>query len=115
MIEIELPVMAKVPPKYLFPTIALSEIFGPEEWDDFLKTLREVERACGSNKNDRLVTLIVICIESGVDTMSNLIGVLRLLEYHPRHVAKIVKIWTGSNPDRHYWTRDSSGKYYLIR
>lgn len=115
MTQISVPGVATAPPKYLFPTFALSAIFGPDEWDDFLKTLREVERACGSNKNDRLVTLIVICIESGVDTMSNLIGVLRLLNYKPRHVAKIVKIWTGSNPDRHYWTRDSAGKFYLIR
>jgi len=115
MLDIILPGVASAPPTYQFPTIALSEIFGPEEWDDFLKTVRDVESESGPNRNDRLVTLIIVCIDNGVDTMSNLIGMLRLLDYNPRHIAKIIRIWTGSNPDRHYWNRDSAGKYYLIR
>ena len=100
---------------YQFPPFALSSVFGPDEWDEFLSTLREIERGCGLNSNDRAATLIAVCIESQIDTMANIIGVLEPFGYERGHIAKIVRLWTGNNPDRYWWSVDVTGNYRVIR
>lgn len=101
-------------PQYQFPPLEVVDIFKPHEWDDFLRELRNVDRECGENKNDRVVVLAAICIERKINTMGLIIHVLGLLGYNRGHVAIIVKSWTGRNPDRHLWLVDSAGKYHTL-
>ena len=97
-----------------FPPFELCSIFGPVEWDKFLKDLRVVERTCGENSNDRLAALIAICIENEIDTMGYIIHVLVPFGYKRGHVAIILKSWTGRNRDRHLWFVDAAGKYHSL-
>lgn len=115
MLDIVLPGVAAAPPPYQFPPVGLDSVFDPDEWDEFLDNLREIESACGSNKNECVAILIAVCIENKIDTMAHIIGVLVPFGYDRGHVAKIVRLWTGSNPVRCWWTLDGSGKYRAIR
>lgn len=98
-----------------FPPFELSSVFGPDEWDKFLATLRTVEVDCSPNKNDRVAALATVCIDNQIDTMGLILGVLGPFGYDRRHVAKIVRLWTGNNPDRYLWNVDGAGKYRCIQ
>ena len=101
-------------PQYQVPPVELASVFRPDAWAKFLRELRKVKCACGDNQNDCATVSIAMCIDNKIDTMRLIRDVLALVGYNPRHIAIIVNLWTGRNPDRHLWNVDSSGKYQMI-
>ena len=101
-------------PRYIFPPLELVGIFKPLEWNEFLRDLRKVRSTCGRNQNDCAVVSIAMCIDNKIDTMRLIRDVLALVGYNPRHVAIMVKLYTGRHPDRHLWNLDNAGRYHTI-
>lgn len=101
-------------PEYQFPPFELTGFLGPDEWDEFLRELRKVKSAYGENQNDCAAVSIAMCIDNKIDTMRLIRDVLALVGYNPRHVAIMVKLYTGLNPARHLWIVDSAGKYHSL-
>lgn len=85
---------------------------GSHEW---FNGLRDLLAACGAgtNKNDRVEVLIAACISDGLDTGSRIIGVAKLLGFHPRHAGKTLNLGTGNNPRVNLWRRSDEGQYSL--
>ena len=75
--------------------------------------LRRLIADCGpsANKNDKVWVAISACIDEGVDTRPQIVGVIKALGFDPRHVAMLLNSATGDNPARHTWKRDTEGHY----
>ena len=89
-------------------------MFEPDEWHQFLRELGELERACGSNKHDRVMMVLHACIDRGIDKMGSLLSVLSSLGYNRGHVARMLKDRTGNIPGVHFWACDAEGRYRNI-
>jgi hypothetical protein len=79
---------------------------------ELLEELRELDRSLDPtvNKNDRVIVLITALIDAGVNTRSQIVGVLTNLAFDRGHVALQLKHGTGDNPDRFRW-RAEAGMY----
>ena len=90
--------------------------FDPDEWNNLQRELRELDNLLGGsvNKHDCCLTLIVVCIENGVDLTNEIIGAIRPLGYSNFHIGKLIHDNTGNDPKRHRWSRDASGHHTLL-
>ena len=93
------------------PAIALKSRYTDDEYERFLVGLRELDAACGPNKNDSVTALICACIDEGINAGSQIITVLSMVGYNSKHVGATLHHNTGSNHERFQWTRDETGAY----
>lgn len=84
-----------------------------EEMAEIFEDIRQALRGLPKNANihDRARLSIGICIENGIVTTGAIIGVLMKLDFSNRHAAAILTGSTGTDPVRHFWTRDENGQY----
>ncbi len=85
----------------------------PDEKEAQLERLRAIKRGCeakGDNKNDCVITLILCCLDDGINTVGGLVNVLRQVGCNGKHVAKVVGIHRGVNPRRYLWSSDAEGR-----
>lgn len=77
--------------------------------------LRGLLASCGeaSNQNERVTVLISACIDEGINTGPQIVGVVKALGFNPRHVGAMLKNDCGSSPTRHRWLRGTDGIYSL--
>lgn len=85
-----------------------------EETADMFSRLRRLVDTCGPNKNDVVDALIAACIMEGVNTLSQIIGVLTHLGFERFHIIKRVEYGTGTGSTAADWRRDDVGVYSLV-
>lgn len=68
----------------------------------------------GVNKHERAIVLITAAIEEGVNTRIRIGKVLEHIGLDRAHVMIILNEGTGSDPNRHRWSRDENGAYSLL-
>ncbi|QYE35132.1 hypothetical protein KZX46_20870 [Polymorphobacter sp. PAMC 29334] len=73
--------------------------------------LRELIASSGPNKNDQAIVAIIACLDAGITTEREIIGMLGSVGLSHGHVAMILKKNAGSEPARHHWYRDAAGHY----
>jgi len=74
--------------------------------------LKALIRSCGdANKHDIVGVLIHACLDEGINTRSQIIGVIKHLGYNSRHVAIVLEKGAGPNPERYFWYCDACGRY----
>lgn len=66
------------------------------------------------NKHDQALVLIEACLDQGIDTRKGIIAALVELGFDYRHVAILLNEHAGTNPERHSWRRDETGRYSLL-
>lgn len=64
-----------------------------------------------ANLNDKAIVAIGICIGNGINTMNHIVGTLARHGFKNGHVGSILSKSTGTDPDRHFWSRDENGRY----
>ena len=79
-----------------------------------MERLRRMVAQSGSNKNDQAIVAITVCIGERVNTLSAICETLARLEFNTRHVAMIIRKSAGSDPARHRWGKDGTGRYHLL-
>ena len=93
------------------PALALDARMPEEEFERFMRGLRELDDMCGCNKNDSVIALTCACIDAGINTGSHIIATLRQLGYNVRHIGMMLHHNTGNNSERYLWTRSETGAY----
>lgn len=95
-----------------FPTFFPAEVH-PDQAIALIERLRRMKQsceACMKSKHDRVFTLVLCCLDEGINTMGTILTVLEAIGFNRKHVALIVREWTGSNPGRHRWWIDAEGR-----
>ncbi|MBC2666055.1 hypothetical protein H7F51_11055 [Novosphingobium flavum] len=77
------------------------------------RRIRAILDKCDGNRHTRALVAIHACIDEGIDTRGRIVRALKTLERNCdyKHINIILKEATGSNPDFHWWSRDSEGIY----
>ena len=75
--------------------------------------IREAVQACGSNKNDRAIVAIKICILEGVDTKRHIVSCLMQAGLENSHAGAIIDTRQGPSPTAHEWRLGQDGRYRL--
>lgn len=73
--------------------------------DALYQGLRDLIARCGPNatKHEHAIVSISACLLHGINTKSQLIGVLRHIGLKPGHIAQTLKRGTGPSPTAHHW------------
>lgn len=72
---------------------------------------RLLENCAGTSRHDQAIVGINFCIDEGIDTGPQIIGVLKRKDFKSRHVGKLLFDLTGDDPARHLWFKDAEGRY----
>lgn len=70
--------------------------------------------APGTNKNDRVTTLIAACIAEGKVTRKEIIGIAVHFGFKRYHVAQFLEYGTGHDPESGHWRRNPDGSFSLF-
>jgi hypothetical protein len=83
-------------------------------WPDFIAALRRLDTSIqdGTNKHDRVDTLIAACIAMGVGTLDCIEGAVTACGYHRAHVLIRLAKNTGPDPVAKRWWHDDDGCYH---
>lgn len=74
--------------------------------------LRKVDSTIATeDKNVRVDTLIAVCILEGVKGGKRIIAILHHLDFNKSHVGIRLEHGCGTNPERHFWFKNSDGEY----
>lgn len=95
-----------------FPTF-FSATVSTDESEAQLDRLRAMKRsfeAKGYNRNDCVRTLVRCCLDDGTDTIGGIVSVLVRIGCNRQHVGALTRGCTGSDPTRHRWWRDATGR-----
>lgn len=85
-----------------------------KSWAEFIVALRSLD-ACiqdGTNKHDRVDTLIAACIENDIATFDCIVSAVTACNYHTSHVQLRIAKNTGNDPIAKRWWRDQDGQYH---
>lgn len=75
-------------------------------------TLRKVNsKIATKDKNVRVNTLIAVCIEEGVKSGKWIVEILTAEGFNKKHVGMRLKHGCGTNPERHFWFKNTNGEY----
>lgn len=80
----------------------------------WFENLRQLLSECGPNRNHKAIVAITACISERIDTAKAIFEVAARLGLNTRHVAIILRAERGTNPARHRWRREESGRYRLL-
>ena len=103
-------------PDYIFPPFALSTVYGPDEWSDFIDTLQAIYDACDDSPNnvERAKVMISFCIDKNVRMITHIIGVLEHFGFKPVDIAVLLKELSG-HERQHWWMYAGDGSYLNLR
>jgi hypothetical protein len=84
--------------------------------DELIAELRALDDACGhkANQYHRVITLISACILSGVNAGAQIIEAIAQAGFTKRYVGLQLSKGLGTDPARHWWTKDAEGRYELL-
>lgn len=84
----------------------------PLDMREFFYDLRELLDACAdASRHDQAKVGISFCIDHGIDTGPEIIGVMRQMGFNNRHIGAVLHAFSGASPARHYWQRDEARHY----
>lgn len=88
----------------------------PRPMNEIFRDLAGLLEGCaGTNRHDQAIVAITFCIDEGITTGQQIIGVLRHMGFNARHVGKLLHDLSGNDPARHFWHRDAEGHYRNLR
>lgn len=85
----------------------------PAEMAALLKSLSELRSNSGSNQHEQAINVITACIEEGIDTSHEIVGVMARVGFDWRHVRINLKKNCGQNRETKLWWQDDVGAYHL--
>ncbi len=81
--------------------------------DALYRDLDDLLASCeGLNRHDQAIACITFCVEEGITTGPQIIGILRHKGFNNRHIGKLLHDFSGSDPVQHFWWRDETGTYH---
>ena len=81
---------------------------------NLFERLQRLVTDSGTDRNHQAIVAITVCIGERVDTLKAICEVMARLGFKTSHVAAILKTSTGSDPARHYWSKNEAGHYHLL-
>ena len=88
------------------------EINSTRDIDAIYRDLGTLLEGCeGTSRHDQAIAAISFCIDEGINTGPQIIGMLKRKEFNPRHIGLLLHDLAGSDPARHFWWRDGDGVY----
>jgi hypothetical protein len=104
-------------PDFIFPSLALSSRFGPDEWEELIDTLQAIADACGQRTGNagRAKVMISYCIDNRINTIVSIIGVLKHFGFRPVSVAMLLKQLSDEENGRPWWMYAGDGRYINLR
>jgi hypothetical protein len=80
--------------------------------DALYHDLDDLIAACeGANRHDQAIAAISFCIDEGINTGPQIIGMLKRRKFNSRHIGLLLHDLASSDPARHFWWRDGDGVY----
>lgn len=84
----------------------------PLDMGEFFYDLRELlDASAEASRHDQAIVGISFCIDHGIDTGPQIIGVMRQMGFNHRHIGAVLHSFSGASPIRYYWQRDEAGHY----
>lgn len=80
---------------------------GAQDNTALFRRLRELKRACGSNKHDQATMLIEALLDERIDTRARIVGALRRLGFSNDHAVLVLSDGIAARR----WRRDADGRY----